>query len=96
LGYNCDLPGARKEARSLTTISIFIQVDDEAFITILSDDYHGWVNLIKLDWELSNTASVDSSREPVEGLKIQDVGWMRADIRSMMVLLYCTLRDWDV
>jgi len=67
-----------------------IQVDDEALMTVLSDEYDGWVNLIKLDWERDE--SDPGIRDPVEDLTVGDVGWMMVDVRFFMVSNYYYLR----
>jgi hypothetical protein len=59
-------------------------------MTVLSDEYDGWVDLIKLDWERNEADPV--FRDPVEGITVSDVGWMMVDVRFVMVSNYCYLR----
>jgi hypothetical protein len=95
-----------------------VQVDDIALKSILKygeeepySNYHGHVNIVKVDWEIPdpNTPEhkdaeklgynpVDEGEPPIEGCRLYDVGWMRCDVEGMLSALYTYLvkdGNWD-
>jgi hypothetical protein len=63
--------------------------------------YRGQVNLINVYWSFPNHDEaerkeaeeakvdlIDEGEPPIEGCRLYDVGWMRYDIRDMLISLY--------
>lgn len=57
----------------------------------------GFVHLIMKDWEpyepYDRGERFETDEEPIEGCTLNNVGWMRVPFDSVMVDVYCNLRD---
>lgn len=80
-----------------------IQVDEDALKSVILGpapenpsliNDESFVNLIWADWVPADPDGDEEDEEPeIEGCTLNDVGWMTVSYQSIMVDLYCNLRD---
>lgn len=80
-----------------------IQVDADSLASIIHDGsapevYRrktAWVKIIDKSWYLGRSVGTMEELEPIEGLGVDDVGWMKISFENVMTEWYTRLWQWN-